>query len=302
MRIRVVVITIAVVAIAVATFIFLNLGGGDVRHLPPSLESSAPPDAMTVAAAGDICTPSPSSCSATATLIQQMSPDAVLALGDNQYEDGTLDEYEKSYDASWGRFKDITFPVAGNHEWHTPAAGGFLDYFDLTTHWYTFTVGSWRMYGLDGTCDENGGCEEGSPQYEWLADELSSRSDSCILAFWHQPRFSSGDTHGSHEELAPIWTLLDDAGADLVLNGHEHNYERFAPQDSEGNLTPDGMVQIVAGTGGNPSSYGFAEALENSEVRKGGFGVVELSLWKTGWIANFTRTDGRVVDTVAGGC
>jgi hypothetical protein len=296
-----IVIAIGAGLAAVTALVVLD-DGESSRRTPPSSVISAPPEASTVAAAGDICTRSPSSCEETADLVQRLAPDAVLALGDNQYEDGTLDEYEKSYDASWGSFKDITFPVAGNHEWHTAGAQGFLDYFDLTTHWYTFTVGSWRMYALDGTCDENGGCDEGAPQYEWLAAELSSRPDRCILAYWHQPRFSSGDTHGSHEELAPIWALLDDAGADLVLNGHEHNYERFAPQDSEGNHTPDGMVQIVAGTGGNPSSYGFAEALGNSEVRKGGFGVVELSLWESGWIANFTRTDGRVVDTASGGC
>ncbi len=255
-----------------------------------------------MAAAGDICTRSPSSCVATADLVDRLDPDAVLALGDNQYQDGTIEEYGKSYAQSWGRFKDITFPVAGNHEWHTPGAQGFLDYFGLTTHWYTFTVGPWRLYALDATCDENGGCEPGSEQFEWLANELASRSDRCILAYWHQPRFSSGDTHGSHDELAPIWAALDEAGADLVLNGHEHNYERFGPQDADGQSTPDGMVEIVAGTGGNPSSYGFGEPLENSEVRKGGFGVVELSLWKDGWAADFTRPDDRVVDTASGGC
>ena len=301
MRTRIVLITIAVVATA-AALAFLAFNGGEAQRLIESSAPSAPPDAMTVAAAGDICTRSPSSCSPTADLIDRLAPDAVLALGDNQYEDGTIEEYGKSYAQSWGRFKDITFPVAGNHEWHTPDAQGFLDYFGLTTHWYTFTVGPWRLYALDATCDENNGCDPASAQYEWLANELASDSDRCILAYWHQPRFSSGDTHGSHDEMAPIWALLDEAGADLVLNGHEHNYERFGPQDADGQSTPDGMVQIVAGTGGNPSSYGFGEPLENSEVRKGGFGVVELSLWKDGWAAAFTRTDGRVVDTASGGC
>ena len=300
MRTRVVMIAIAVAV--VAALVFIALDGDPAQRATETPAKSVPPDAMTVAAAGDICTRSSSSCSPTADLIDRLAPDAVLALGDNQYEDGTLEEYEKTYDESWGRFKDITFPVAGNHEWHTPDAQGFLDYFDLTTHWYTFTVGPWRMYALDGSCDENGGCDEGSPQYDWLAEELTSRSDSCILAYWHQPRFSSGDTHGSHDELAPIWALLDEAGGDLVFNSHEHNYERFAPQSADGSPTPDGMVQIVAGTGGNPRSYGFAEPLENSEVRKGGFGVVELSLWKLGWTADFTRTDGRVVDSASGGC
>lgn len=300
MHIRIVVVTIALAVLAVVAFV--ALGGDEPERRAETPASPAPSDAMTVAAAGDICTRSPSSCSDTAELIERLAPDAVLALGDNQYEDGTLDEYEKSYDRSWGEFKDITFPVAGNHEWHTPDAQGFLDYFDLATYWYTFTVGPWRMYALDATCDENGGCDPGSPQYEWLVSDLASRSDRCILAYWHQPRFSSGDTHGSHDEMASIWAALDEAGADLVLNGHEHNYERFGPQDAEGGATPEGMVQIVAGTGGNPSSYGFDQALENSEARLGGFGVVELALWDRGWTASFTRTDGRVVDRASGGC
>lgn len=302
-RTRVVVITLIVVATVTVTVAAFRAFDG--ANAPQSTESSAPsaPDhAKTIAAAGDICPPSPSSCLPTAGLIERMEPDAVLALGDNQYEDGTLEEYEKSYDEAWGRFFDITFPVAGNHEWHTPGARGFLDYFGLTTHWYTFTVGRWRMYALDGSCDENGGCAEGDPQYEWLADELASRSDRCILAFWHEPRFSSGETHGSDDQLAPIWALLDDVDADLVLNGHEHNYERFAPQDANGNPDPDGIVQIVAGTGGTPRSYGFDGALDNSEARLGGIGVVKLSVWGSGWTAEFTRVDGRVVDGATGGC
>ncbi len=302
MRTRVVVISLAVAAVIAGGAAYVALNGGGSPRRTEATAPSVPPGAMDVAAAGDICTRSPSSCSATADLIEGLDPDAVLALGDNQYEDGTIEEYGKSYAQSWGRFADITFPVAGNHEWHTAGAQGFLDYFDLTTHWYTFTVGPWRLFALDATCDENGGCEPGSEQYEWLANELASRSDRCMLAYWHQPRFSSGDTHGSHDEMAPIWAALDDAGADLVLNGHEHNYERFGPQDAEGRSTPDGMVEIVAGTGGNPRSYGFGEPLENSEVRKGGFGVVELSLWQDGWVANFTRPDGRVVDTASGAC
>ncbi|HVF07377.1 MAG TPA: metallophosphoesterase [Actinomycetota bacterium] len=303
MRSRVVLIALALAAVvAIAVVIVLNLTGAQQTPGRTGAPASVPPGATTVVAAGDICTPSPDSCAGTAGLVDRLAPDAVLALGDNQYPDGTLEEYTKSYDRSWGRFAPITFPVAGNHEWHTEGARGFLEYFDLTAHWYTFTLGDWRLYALDGTCDENGGCDEGSPQYEWLAGELASREQDCIAAFWHQPRFSSGDTHGSHEELAPIWRLLDDAGAEIVLNGHEHNYERFAPQDADGNPTPEGIVEIVAGTGGNPSSYGFVEPLENSLVRKGGFGVVELSLWGSGWAASFVRTDGRVVDNTSGSC
>ena len=157
-----------------------------------------------------------------------------LTLGDNQYDEGTLAQYRASYDAAWGTFKGITYPVAGNHEWKTPKAQGYLDYFDRRTYWYSFMVGHWRFYALDGTCSDNGGCGVGDPQYTWLKQNLASRSDRCILAYWHQPRFSSGTTHGSDADVGPLWDLLSGAGADLILNGHEHNYERFAPQDPAG--------------------------------------------------------------------
>jgi hypothetical protein len=287
----------------------LALSGGDapsnVTPLDGALPSvrSAPPRPMLVTAAGDICGLSPATCSPTADLIGRIAPDIALTLGDNQYEEGTLAQYLAGYDGAWGAFKEITYPVAGNHEWKTPAAQGYLDYFGTQDYWYTRSFGDWRFFALDGTCEANGGCAPGDPQHEWLAEQLAARSDRCILAYWHQPRFSSGTKHGSDEDVAPLWQLLDSAGADLVLNGHEHNYERFSAQDAQGVSTPEGMVAIVAGTGGNGGgSYPFGDAIANSQVRLNGLGVVELQLGADGWVERFLRPSGEVVDQSSGTC
>ena len=271
--------------------------------LPLPRVPSPPPGALIVTAAGDICQATPESCDPTARLVRRIHPDVALTLGDNQYDEGTLAQYRTSYDHAWGTFKDITQPVAGNHEWKTPNAQGYLDYFGRTAYWYSFMVGHWRLYALDGTCSDNGGCGVGDPQYTWLEQKLAARSDHCILAYWHQPRFSSGLTHGSETDVGPLWDLLYGAGADLVLNGHEHNYERFAPQDPAGVAAADGIVEIVAGTGGNgDGSYPFGNPIANSEVRLNGLGVVELSLWAHGWVERFLRPGMTVVDQASGTC
>jgi hypothetical protein len=256
-----------------------------------------------VTAAGDICGALPSSCDATANLIGRIDPDIVLALGDNQYPEGALTDYRASYDQTWGRFRERTRPVAGNHEWRTPDAQGYLDYFGLRRYWYTFTARGWRFYALDGTCADDGGCGPGSPQYAWLERSLQARSDRCILAYWHQPRFSSGIEHGSDDGSDPFWRLLFAAGAELVLNGHEHNYERFAPQDPDAEPRDDGIVEIVAGTGRDrDDGYPFGAPIPNSQVRLNATGLIRLALLPHRWTARFVRSDGSVLDRTSGTC
>lgn len=284
-----------------AVVVTTPVGNSTFALIPPPPPTG---DTVTVMAAGDICTTLPSSCASTANLIVSAGPDRVLPLGDNQYGSGTLAQYLASYDTQWGRFKSITSPVAGNHEWQTASAQGYLNYFALggVGYWYAFDLGSWRFIALDGTCAKNGGCGSGSPQYAWLQNELST-PHACTLAYWHQPRWSSGSTHGSDATVAPFWDLLYSGGADLVLNGHEHNYERFAPQNPQGQADPVGIVEIVAGTGGNGNgSYPFGAAKANSQVRLNGLGVVELTLSPTGWSERFLRTSGAVVDQTSGVC
>lgn len=267
-----------------------------------SRQAPDPPRTVVVTAAGDICT-SIESCRPTARLIRRIGPDVALTTGDNQYPSGELSDYREVFARTWGRFKRIIRPSAGNHEWRTPGASGYLEYFGLDSFWYGFDAGAWRLISLDGTCSENGGCDEGSPQYEWLAADLAADPHACTLAYWHEPRFSSGTTHGSATSVEPLWSLLSAAGAELVLNGHEHNYERFAPQDASGNADPTGIVEIVAGTGGNgEASYPFGPPIAGSRVRLNGIGVVRLTLRPNGWTSRFVRPGGEVSDRARGSC
>jgi hypothetical protein len=252
-----------------------------------------------VVAAGDIaCDPAngafnhgngtASSCRQkyTAQLVQQIAPDAVLGLGDFQYEKGTLANYRASYDLSWGAFKDITYPTAGpTHD--TEGRGDYYAYWgkragpspDQT--WYSFDLGAWHIISLNANCsvDIVGGCDPGSREYEWLKADLAASTASCTLAFWHQPRYSSGERHGDDAESDPFWDLLYQSGADIVLSGHDHDYERFAPMDSAGRRDDGyGIREIVVGTGGK-FLYGFGAIRPNSEIRNGDtFGVLKLTL------------------------
>ncbi|MCX7619880.1 MAG: metallophosphoesterase [Acidimicrobiales bacterium] len=190
---------------------------------------------------------------ATAALIEAQAPDAVLALGDLQYELGLADAFERSYDPTWGRFKDITYPVPGNHEYGS-GGQGYFEYFGARAGepgkgWYSFDLGDWHFLAINSNCGAVGGCGPDSPQYRWIVEDLTAREAECTVAYWHHPRFSSG-LHGDDAQLGPIWELLYDNGVDLVLTGHDHNYERFAPMDASGAGADGGMRSFVVGTGG----------------------------------------------------
>ncbi len=220
---------------------------------------------------------------ATAELLVSVNPAAVLPLGDNQYEDGTLSKFKDSYDRTWGRLKLITRPAIGNHEYATPGATGYFAYFgpaagDPRKGYYSYDVGTWHLLALNSNCTLVGGCRAGSPQEQWLKADLAAHAGRCILAYWHHPRFSSG-WHGSNPAYRAFWEDLYQAGADVVLVGHDHDYERFAPQDPNGVDDPaHGIREFVVGTGGR-SLYGFRHIQPNSEVRHAGaFGVLVLTL------------------------
>ncbi|UCH25814.1 MAG: metallophosphoesterase [Trueperaceae bacterium] len=259
-------------------------------------DRTLPRESVTIVAAGDIaCDPESEhfndglgtrgSChmKAVADLVLGMGVDAVLPLGDIQYEDGTYEKFLKSYDPSWGRFKDITYPAVGNHEYLTSGAAGYFRYFgeaagDPSKGYYSFDLGRWHFVVLNSQCAKVGGCKSFSPQGKWLAADLEANNSKCTLAYWHIPRFSSGE-HGDHEEYAALWDILYAADADVVLVGHDHNYERFAPQDPSGAYDPiRGMRQFVVGTGGK-SVRAITALKPNSEVFDGsGFGVLRLTL------------------------
>lgn len=163
---------------------------------------------------------------------------AVLPLGDNQYERGSLQDYRRFFDASWGRVIEITHPVPGNHEYGTPGAAGYYAYFGgragpVGRGYYSYDVGTWHLIALNSECSHGGGCGTGSAQERWLRADLAAHRRTCTLAYWHRPRFSSG-VHGSDPSYRVFWQDLYAAGADVVLAGHDHDYERFAPQNPDG--------------------------------------------------------------------
>jgi hypothetical protein len=277
----------------------------------------SPPGDPVIAAAGDIaCDPASSSFNGglgtstscrqkhTSDLLVGSDLAGVLTLGDNQYEDGALAKFQASYDASWGRVKSITRPSAGNHEYSTADATGHFDYFNGTGNptgpagergkgYYSFDIGSWHLIALNSNCSRVGGCGVGSPQEQWLKSDLTAHPNSCTLAYWHHARFSSGP-HGNHASMQPIWQALYDASADVVLGGHDHAYERFAPQDPDGALDLSrGIRQFVVGSGGK-SHYSFTTTQPNSEARNSDtFGVLKLTLHPTGYEWRFAAEAGK---------
>jgi len=231
----------------------------------------------------------------TAALIARLRPAAVAALGDLQYEAGSLADFEGSYDKTWGTFRDRTHPAIGNHEYGTPEAAGYFAYFGARAGkpgegWYSYALGSWHVVVLNANCEEVG-CDAGSPQQRWLAADLAAHPARCTLAYWHQPRFSSG-LHGNENDVAPLWRTLQRAGADVVLSGHDHDYERFAPQDTGGDLDrAHGIVQFVAGTGGK-SHYPILFAHRNSRAHATVFGVLALTLGRGAYRWRFVAEPG----------
>jgi hypothetical protein len=219
----------------------------------------------------------------TRAVLRRLDPDVVLPLGDTQYDEGRLAEYHASYDLSWGRLLDRTRPAVGNHEYYASSnARGYFAYFGDRAGppgqgWYSYELGGWHVVALNSNCQMLP-CGPGSPQYEWLADDLADSRASCTLAYFHHPRFSSGP-HGDDPSVTPLWRLLYGEGAELILVGHDHLYERFEP------LTPAGarddlfgIRQFTVGTGG-AQLYPVEDVRRHSVTRNTkSFGVLELAL------------------------
>ena len=258
--------------------------------------ASAPPasstDDVTFVGAGDISMCDNDHDETTAQLVDNI-PGVVFTTGDNVYSDGTAEQFRDCYGPTWGRFKDRTKPVPGNHDYHTEGASAYIQYFNNIPEYYAYDLGSWRMYALNSELD----LSEDSPQVQWLKLDLATHPRQCVLAYWHIPRWSSGSTHGSSKRIQVLWKILYTAGAELVLNGHEHNYERFMPMDSEGLADPHGVREFVVGTGGG-RTYPFGSPLPTSEVRNTPiYGVLKLTLhsdsydWQFVPVAGSTFTD-----------
>jgi hypothetical protein len=263
-----------------------------------------------VVAAGDIASCESKGDEATAQLLARIRG-TVLTLGDNAYDDGTPEEFRQCYGPSWGEYKARTRPAPGNHDYPgidaAQEAGktsigpgkGYFGYFtkaagDPSRGYYSYDLGRWHVLSLNSNCAEVDHCVNSSPQIRWLKANLAANRDKrCTLAYFHHPRFSSGVEHGSIEEVKPIWDALYAAGVDVVLNGHEHNYERFAPQDPEGRADPKGGIrEFVVGTGGE-SHYPIYEPIANSEVHNDDtYGVLKLTLHPKGYEWRFVPAGG----------
>jgi hypothetical protein len=261
--------------------------------------------AIVVAAAGDIaCEPGEertrSSChhKATSDLLLALGLVAVLPLGDTQYEDGALQKFREAYHPTWGRVKDMTYPAVGNHEYLTEDAHGYFRYFGTVAGrpsqgYYSYDLDGWHVVVLNSTCGGAGGCDAGSDQERWLRADLAAHRVDCTLAYWHAPRFSSG-VHGSNPDYGAFWEALYEAGADVVLNGHDHIYERFGPQNPREQAdAARGIRQFIAGTGGK-NLTGTGTPRPNSQLRHSDtFGVLRLTLREGGHDWRFVPEAGK---------
>ena len=282
-----------------------NIGQVATNSLPSAgNQTSADP---VIIAAGDIASCSSQGDQQTATLLDTITG-TVITLGDNAYESGTARQFNNCYDPTWGRQKARTFPSVGNHEYLTHNAAGYFNYFgaaagDPQKGYYSYDLGTWHIVVINANCSKVGGCDANSPQGEWLSADLAAHPTVCTLAYWHQPRFSSGE-HGNDTGVKMIWQILYNAGADLVLNGHDHDYERFAPQDPNGVADPlNGIREFVVGTGGK-GLRPIKRTIANSEVRNDNtFGVLKLTLHPTGYDWKFIPVAGKTfTDSGSGTC
>lgn len=265
---------------------------------------TAPGDPV-ITAAGDIASGGGPDAAQrrTAQLVLSIDPTAALTLGDNQYPDGELADFMASYDPTWGRFKDITRPVPGNHDYHIAGADGYFDYFGGRANrrnggYYSFDLGGWHLVAVN-----SGRGSISDEQLTWIRRDLHRNDATCELAFWHHPRWSSGTHHGSDEDMGALWSVLFRFGVDVALNGHEHNYERFALMSPQGRKAPGtGIREFVVGTGG-AGSYPFGNPIAGSQKRiTGVFGVLRMTLHDDGYSWAFVRADGSVADSGRQGC
>ena len=286
-RRRALAIAVAIAGALVAAANLGSAGGGGSAGGSFSGDSATARDDPIIAAAGDIACPpgasvTPTHCHHAATSDLLEGATAVLTLGDNQYPNGTLAEFQGSFDPTWGRFKSVMYPSVGNHDYHIPGAAGYFDYFGTAAGprdkgYYSFEIGAWHLVALNSNCVEIGGCEEGSAQEQWLRADLAASSASCTLAYWHHPLFSSGK-HGSDPRMATIWQALYEHGADVVLSGHDHDYQRFAPQTAAGVADARAPREFVVGTGGYSLRFGGPPIANQEAQSHDTFGVLKLTL------------------------
>ena len=262
-----------------------------------------------IAGAGDIAYGG-STDEATAKLLDRIDPVHVFTLGDNAYDRGSSSDYQSWYDPTWGRHKAKTKPSAGNHEYETGGAAGYFGYFgsaagDPGKGYYSYTVGDWRVFVLNTNADcRVVSCAAGSAQETWLRRELAKTTAKCVLAYMHHPRFSAGTNHGDSPEVKPLWRALYRADADLVLAGHDHNYQRFAPMNPDGAVDrARGIRSFVVGTGGKSPLYGLRTRQGVEAKNAVTHGVLALTLRAKSYDWQFLPIAGKTfTDAGSGAC
>jgi hypothetical protein len=254
------------------------------------LTASTQPD-CTIAAAGDIAEAGGDQ-EQTAKVVSSIRPNVVLTLGDNAYEDGSDADFQRFYDPAWGKFKRITRPAVGNHEYNTPDAAGYFHYFDVQPY-YAFDLCGWRLYSLNR---EIGGGDR-AKELSWLTGDLAAHHGRPMLAYWHEPRWTSGTKHGSDEGADDLWRAVVKGGVRVVLNGHEHAYERFAELGVDGRRSPGGTREIIVGEGGSNDLSGFGDPMAASEKHiDGAHGVLAMRLRSDGYDWRLVQVGGQVAD------
>jgi acid phosphatase type 7 len=264
-----------------------------------------------ILAAGDIARCGAAGTPKTAALIKKYPSAIVLPLGDNAYETGTLAEYQTCYNPTWGAFLNRTKPVPGNHDFLTPGGSGYYQYFGAAAGtpgkgYYSYNLGSWHLIALNSSCGDAGGCGSGSAQERWLKADLTANKNRCVLAYWHQPYYTTPATGGTGPSpaMGAIWTDLFNAGAEVVLSGHIHAYERFAPQNASGGMdAARGVVQFVVGTGGSNFTPLLTPFAPNTLAEQDtSFGVLKLTLHAASYTYQFLPVSGKYTDTGTVNC
>jgi calcineurin-like phosphoesterase family protein len=278
---------------------------------PQPIPTPSPP--ITFIGAGDIAdcstTVSGANAEATARLVDRISDAVVFTAGDNAYFNGTAAEFANCYGPRWGRFKGRTYPTAGNHEYQVSAAP-YFDYFGdragpRGAGYYSYTLGNWHIIALNSNIPAT----DGSEQLTWLRQDLEANKRvvdqtgaKCQLAYWHHPLFTSGPSAGSNALMLPAWRALYAFGVDVIVNGHDHLYERFDAMDPTGRRDlPAGIRQYTVGTGGALDLYDFGAILPTSIARLKAYGIVRFTLRDAGWDSVFIQAGNELQFDVTGG-
>lgn len=240
----------------------------------------------------------------TAALIELFPDATVFTTGDNAYPDGAITEFTEHYEPTWGAFRDRTRPSIGNHDAHTEEAAAYFEYFGSRAGnpgegWYSYNLGGWHVIVLNSDCGVRGlaSCEQ---QLTWLEKDLVENGQPCMLAYWHKPVFNAGK-HPDFDSFQGEWATLDAADVDLVINGHDHNYQRFAPQNAEGVESAEGIREFIVGSGG-AGIYTQTKTPPNLEVFYEGHGALKLDLFDSYYRWAFLGTSGSIEDSGTASC